>query len=151
MRPNGPFGVLFVLLLVVWSLEVLAVQVRAADEATLSNGRSPAVNYMTECQGCHSPDGRGLDDRIPALAGHVDRFLATTEGRKFLVQVPGSANSLLSDADLAAVLNWIIKTMGKEKGAPFVPYTPSEVGRYRAHRLRDVSGTRAKIIAALPK
>ncbi len=60
------------------------------------------LNYMLNCQGCHATDGRGLND-IPTMADFVGNFLSVDGGRAYLVQVPGSANSLLSDQDLANV------------------------------------------------
>ena len=42
-----------------------------ADEARRpqpgDNGRSPAVNYMTQCQGCHLP-GSSWSERVRLLA-----------------------------------------------------------------------------------
>lgn len=114
------------------------------------NGRSPQVNYMTECQGCHLPDGRGMAGRVPPMKGEVHRFLDVEGGRAFLVQVPGSANSKLSDADLANLLNWIVTTMGPADPAVFKPYTAEEVAAYRARRLVDVVGTRRELVQRFP-
>jgi len=110
------------------------------------NGRSAHVNYMTECQGCHLPDGSGQKGSVPAMKGELHRFLTVEGGREFLVQVPGSANSKLSDADLAALLNWLLPKMGGAADG-FKPYTPEEVALYRAQRLVDVNGTRAALVA----
>ncbi len=115
-----------------------------------SNGRQPHVNYMTECQGCHMPDGRGIAGRVPAMKGELYRFLEVEGGRAFLVQVPGSANSKLSDADLSALLNWLIPAMGGPAKGGFTPYTPQEVAAYRGKRMVDVVGTRANLIARFP-
>lgn len=115
-----------------------------------SNGRKPQINYMTECQGCHMPDGRGIAGHVPSMKGEVYRFLDVEGGRAFLVQVPGSANSKLSDADLSALLNWLIPKMGGPAEGGFQPYTPQEVAAYRAKRMVDVTGTRAALIARFP-
>lgn len=114
------------------------------------NGRPPQVNYMTECQGCHLPDGSGMAGRVPSMKGEVQHFLAVPGGREFLVRVPGSANSKLSDADLAALLNWLLPKFGGLSQAGFAPYTPQEVAAYRAQRLIDVSATRQALVAAFP-
>jgi len=114
------------------------------------NGRSPHVNYMTECQGCHMPDGRGIAGSVPSMKGELYRFLDVKGGRAFLVQVPGSANSKLSDADLAALLNWLVSKMGGPAEGGFRPYTPEEVAGYRAKRMVDVVNTRAALIARFP-
>lgn len=115
------------------------------------NGRRPQINYMTECQGCHLPDGAGMPGRVPSLKGHIQNFLKVDGGRAYLVQVPGSANSRLSDADLADVLNWIIATMGPVDASHFKPYSRSEVATYRAQRLRDVVEKRAALVAMMEK
>jgi mono/diheme cytochrome c family protein len=114
------------------------------------NGRGAHVNYMTECQGCHMPDGRGIAGSVPSMKGELYRFLDVPGGRAFLVQVPGSANSKLSDADLSALLNWLIPKMGGPEEGAFKPYTPEEVAAYRARRMVDVVNTRAALIARFP-
>jgi mono/diheme cytochrome c family protein len=126
----------------------LAAAATAAGDANLArNGRSPRVNYMTECQGCHLPDGSGMPGRVPSMKGELRHFFTVEGGRAFLVQVPGSANSKLSDADLADLLNWLAVGIGGTPQEQFHPYTPEEVARYRAKRLVDVVGTRADLIA----
>jgi len=111
------------------------------------NGRSAHINYMTECQGCHLPDGSGQKGSVPSMKAELHRFLKVEGGREFLVQVPGSANSKLSDADLAALLNWLIPKMGGIAADGFKPYTPEEIATYRSQRLVDVTGTRAALVA----
>lgn len=117
-----------------------------ADTNFPSNGRSPQVNYMLECQGCHLPEGRGMPGAVPVMKGFIHRFLDVEGGREYLVKVPGVANSKLGDADIAALLNWSIETMGPVPRDGFRPYTTEEVARYRALRLTDVPGTRAALI-----
>lgn len=110
------------------------------------NGRPARLNYMTECQGCHLPDGGGMVGKVPSLKGDIGRFLTVEGGRQFLIQVPGSANSKLSDADLAELMNWIIITMDKPAAGTFIPYTPVEVAAYRAQRLQEVSQVRERLV-----
>jgi mono/diheme cytochrome c family protein len=116
-----------------------------------SNGRSPQVNYMTQCQGCHLPAGQGRAGQVPSLDGQLQHFLATEEGRRFLIQVPGSANARLSDADLAAVLNWMVVTMSPLKAGEFEPYGAQEVERYRDMKLADIQARRMAIVAQFPR
>lgn len=123
---------------------------KAAPPDLSRNGRPPQVNYMTECQGCHLPDGSGMAGRVPSMKGEVQHFLAVPGGREFLVRVPGAANSKLSDADLAALLNWLVPRFGGMPQTSFAPYTPQEVATYRAQRLIDVSATRRALVAAFP-
>lgn len=115
-------------------------------EANLArNGRTPRVNYMTECQGCHLPDGSGMPGKVPSMKGEIAKFLDVDGGRRFIVQVPGAANSKLSDADLAEMMNWIITTMGRPQPGRFRPYTAEEVAGYRSVRMIDVALTRARL------
>ncbi len=78
-------------------------------------------------------------------------FANTAEGRKFLVQVPGSAQSKLTDAELADVLNWMIDNLSATPRPPQLRrYTAVEVGAYRRTRLVSVSTVRARLVAAEP-
>ena len=105
------------------------------------------LNYMLNCQGCHAADGRGLND-IPAMADFVGNFLSVDGGRAYLVQVPGSANSPLSDQDLANVLNWILLTMSAgQLPQPFTLYSAEEVAGFRQQPLADAAATRARLLA----
>ena len=107
-------------------------------------------NYMLNCQGCHQADGSGLVGSVPSMQGFVGSFLAVPGGRDFLVQVPGSANSPLSDADLAELLNWILTTMSKEQLTDsFQYYTETEVAKSRQHILVDVSEIRSQLVAKI--
>jgi mono/diheme cytochrome c family protein len=108
-------------------------------------------NYMLNCQGCHLADGSGLPGSVPSMKGFVGSFLQVPGGRDFLVQVPGSANSPLSDADLAELLNWILTTMSAGQLAPdFVYYTGDEVRQLRQHVLMDVAAVRSGLVSKMP-
>lgn len=119
-------------------------------EASSTNGRSPRVNYMLNCQGCHLPDGSGMPGKVPRLKGDLARFLDVDGGRAFIVQVPGTANSRLSDVDTAALLNWLLVEMGPPRTGGFAPFTAAEVGRYRAVRIQNAAATRAALVAQFP-
>lgn len=116
---------------------------RAADE-------DPRVLYMLHCQGCHLPDGTGSPGAVPALRDSVARFLAVPGGREFLVRVPGSANAPLSDAELAAVLNWMVREFGPARFARAArPYEPDEVARLRRAPLVEVDSVRESLLRAM--
>ena len=105
---------------------------------------------MLNCQGCHARDGRGLGD-APALKGFVGNFLSSNEGRAYLIRVPGSANSPLTDVELAEVVNWILFTMGdKSLADAFNPLTPEEVQTYREQPILDAKAERSRLIAKFP-
>ena len=55
------------------------------------------IDYILHCQGCHLPDGSGVQDSVPSMNGYVGNFLKVNGGREYLIRVPGSAYSDLSD------------------------------------------------------
>lgn len=113
------------------------------------NPQRAQFNYQMSCQGCHAPDGSGAN-AVPRMRDYVGVFLATEAGREYLVRVPGSAVSALSDADLAEVLNWILlEFAGSSVQAPFEPYSAQEVGRLRQHPLNEVAQYRAQLLAEI--
>ncbi len=92
-------------------------------------------------------DGAGTVDKVPALKNEVGRFLHVPGGREFLIQVPGSSQSALTDAEVAAVLNWILENFSSgQLPADFIPYTTLEISRYRQPPLANVSAVRAKLM-----
>jgi mono/diheme cytochrome c family protein len=106
-------------------------------------------DYQMHCQGCHTPDGRGADT-VPRLKDHVGVFLDSPAGREYLVRVPGSATSALSDERLAQVLNWILlEFAGSSLARDYQPYTAEEVGRLRQRPLNEVDRYRAELLGAL--
>jgi hypothetical protein len=130
---------------------IMLSQVVMAEPAVVINAERAKTNYMLNCQGCHLADGSGLPGSVPSMHGFVGRFLSVPGGRDFLVQVPGSANSPLNDAQLAELLNWILQTMSEEQlDDNFQQYTEQEVRELRRQVLVDVGRTRASLIASMP-
>lgn len=112
----------------------------SAGDAVHIDSHRAQTNYMLNCQGCHQADGSGLPGSVPSLQGLVGGFLEIPGGRDFLVQVPGSANAPLGDAELAELFNWILLTMSSAAlGHDFNYYTTGEVSRAREVVLRDVA------------
>jgi len=111
---------------------------------------SPEKLYLLHCMGCHGPKGEGIPGRVPTLRGFVGYFVYIPEGRAFLIQVPGAANSPLSDAELAEVTNWILRAFSSEQlPKDFRPYSPEEVARLRRTPLLEVSPVREAILRKL--
>lgn len=106
----------------------------------------PRTNYMINCQGCHLADGRGKTGSVPSMKGELHKFLTVPGGREFLVQVPGSANAPLNDAELAELLNWMLGSMSGAINNNFSPYTEAEVKKLRAKVLVDVMKTRERLV-----
>jgi len=101
---------------------------------------------MLNCMGCHLLDGAGAPPAIPRLKDRVGYYLTVEQGRGYLVQVPGAANSLLDDEKLARVLNGIIiEFAGVSLPEHWQPYAADEVGRYRAARPADIDGLRHRL------
>ena len=109
--------------------------------AGAAHAGNPQVDYMLQCQGCHGAEGRGASGTVPSFAG-VGRFLAVPGGREYLVRVPGSSQSALDDAQLAEVLNWMIRRFDPRD---FAPYTAEEVARVRRPPLDDVEAVRREL------
>jgi cytochrome c553 len=105
-------------------------------------------DYMLNCQGCHLPDGSGNPARqVPAFPGQLGKFLSVPGGREYLVQVPGSALSGLSDDALAGVLNWMLETFGAaELPAGFKPYTGAELHVWRQSPPADTERVRRELL-----
>ncbi len=120
---------------------VLVVVTANAEESTARN------NYMLHCQGCHTPDGQGAPGKVPPLKDFMGNFLRVEGGREFLIQVPGAAQSALSDAELAGVTNWMLLNFSAgELSADFQPYSAEEVNGLRENVLIDVADVRANLL-----
>jgi hypothetical protein len=127
-------------------IPLLALVVAFAASASAS----PRIDWILNCQGCHLADGTGAPGKVPNLVGSVGRFVHLPEGRAFLVQVPGVAQSQLDDEALAALLNWMLVTFSRaELPTDFAPYTVEEVARHRSPPLLDVGSRRAEIVERL--
>ena len=112
---------------------------------------SPRMNYMLHCSGCHGQDGSGSPSSgVPSMRGSLGHFFKAENGREFLIQVPGTSQSPLSNAETAELLNWILKTFSpQEVPAGTAPYTTQEVARLRAAPLEDVPARRGAIVRQL--
>lgn len=110
----------------------------------------PLNQYRLHCMGCHRPDGAESPGKVPALRGSVDLFLLHPEGRAYLAQVPGVAQAPLSDTDLAALLNWTVKTFGAGARSPEPPFTAGEVARWRRAPLAQPQARRRALLAPQP-
>lgn len=116
-------------------------------------GYSAATNYQLQCLGCHLTHGEGAPrNDTPRMTGFVGNFLRVEGGRDFLVRVPGVAQSALSDAQIAELLNWILDPQGMAGASTptdFRPYSATEVGQVRRQALLNLPGTRAELIARM--
>jgi hypothetical protein len=110
----------------------------------------PRVNYQLQCQGCHLADGSGQSDRVPSFRGTLIPLSGMPEGRVFVLTVPGVAQSPLSDAETAALLNWMARNLSDEPlPATFKDYTAEEVRKHRGHPLAQVADVRGDLLRRL--
>lgn len=109
------------------------------------------LDYMLHCQGCHMADGSGLEGTVPSLRDQVGLFLATLEGRAYLIQVPGASQALIDDAALARLTNWMVRRFDPGNTKDFEPYDAAEVGRLRSKPVTNPVAARRRIAAELPQ
>ena len=110
----------------------------------------PQADYMLNCQGCHLPDGTGAAGKVPSLRTSLAPLVRSEAGRRYLVQVPGAAQSALADAELAQVLNWMVRSLSARPPPQFRAFTAQEVAAYRATPLVAVRATRARLLGSEP-
>ncbi len=107
-----------------------------------------AQNYVLFCGGCHGDAGRGVPHKVPALAGKIGRYLHVDGGREFLIRVPGVANSQLSDAAAAAVMNLCLeKFTAPAERAGIAPYTAADIAAARRQPMLEVERVRHALLA----
>jgi hypothetical protein len=75
--------------------------------------------------------------------------MRASEGRDYVLRVPGAANSVLSDTQLAAVLNWLAERYAPAGEPRPTPFTVEEVARARRTPLADVKATRREVVRTL--
>ncbi|MEE3197763.1 MAG: hypothetical protein VX225_04905 [Pseudomonadota bacterium] len=127
-------------------LAVLIFEFNLPNEA---DAESAHFNYILHCQGCHLASGGETLGKIPALIG-VGRFLLVKGGREFLVQVPGVSGSIVNDAELASILNWMLHEFSSGNlPRDFEPYGAEEVGEYRKNPLVDVESVREQLLSLM--
>lgn len=107
------------------------------------------ANYMLNCMGCHLADGSGAQGKVPSLRDSLGVLSTSSAGRRYLVQVPGSAQSPLSNLELAQVLNWMVRNLARRGAADgFTEFTAVEVADYRRVTLVNVRDTRAQLLSS---
>ncbi len=99
-------------------------------------------DYILNCAGCHRIDGSG-SSTVPALPNMRD-LAGNPEARTYWIRIPGAAQAPLSNARLAALMNWLVERFTGTAPAP--RYTAEEVGRLRRKPLRDPLARREKIL-----
>ncbi|HEX2138888.1 MAG TPA: hypothetical protein VHG33_04155 [Woeseiaceae bacterium] len=112
----------------------------------------PPVNYMLHCMGCHLPDGSGGPPDVPDVRGEMGCLLSVEGGREYLVQVPGAAQAPISNAELAAVVNYMLETFNADTlPGEYAPLTETEVAGWRKDWLPDVAAVREELMARVER
>lgn len=108
------------------------------------------LTYQIHCEGCHKADGSGLEGFVPNFVGQLSSFLHVPDGRNFIIQVPGVAQSSLSDSEIAELINWMVVAYDPA-GLPenFTLYTAEEVAALRANPLSNAMLYRAAVLQQL--
>lgn len=120
----------------------------AAMAATARAG--PAEDYALHCMGCHGANAQGVPGKVPPLARSLAWFMTSAEGRRYVLRVPGAANSMLSDAQLAAVLNWVVAHFAADGPGIAAPgFAEQEVTAVRHSPMADVRATRLAVLKGI--
>jgi len=120
-----------------------------------------ATVFANHCAVCHGPDAAGIPGSFPPLHEQIVGFAKLPAGREYLILVPTTglagelpvggityrgvmpAQSTLSEAELAAALNYLASGLGKLKSGP-PAFTAKEVAEVRArHPDKSPQNTRA--------
>lgn len=130
---------------------LMAVVVAQGSPPEGADVRLGQAVYVANCAGCHQLSGEGVRAAVPPLAGSVPELLAEGPGREYLLHavVHGMNGKLtvsgrvfngvmpswrhLSDAQLAAVLNYVAYDWGNVEQLPrsFSAFTPFEIASTR--------------------
>jgi opacity protein-like surface antigen len=125
----------------------MAAFVLACAAAADAAAYEPVVNYQLQCMGCHRADGSGQPGRVPSIRRTLVLFSQSPQGREYVVQVPGVAQSPLSNEDTATLLNWMARNLSDLKlPAGFSDYSAAEIQSLRVHPLVTVKPLRARLL-----
>lgn len=123
----------------------------AGDVAIAQSDAAERFNWQMNCQGCHHPNGEGNEARgIPPLE-KLEGFQKISEGREFLIRVPGMARSALSDEELTQLANWMMDEFSTPGTEPDWPsYSVEEVAELRKRPITDgIVEQRAALLARI--
>lgn len=126
--------------------------------------------YARTCVVCHQSSGQGLPNAYPPLAGHIAELLQKDATRQHLIRVvlyglqgkitvnnatyhaAMPALEYLSDADIAADLNYVARAFGNEAqlAKDFVPFDVAEIARERQKRGTALDNYSTRVQLGLP-
>jgi mono/diheme cytochrome c family protein len=142
------------------SLAALALASVFANSAAADDAVSGGSVFASRCAVCHGPEAAGIPGSFPSLHEQIVAFAKSPQGRDYLVMVVTTglmgelkvggivyrgvmpAQSILSEAEVAAVLSYLASDRGKDSAAPVL--TAKDVADSRArHPDRAAQSTRA--------
>jgi hypothetical protein len=107
--------------------------------------RSPRVNYILRCAGCHGIEGAGtIIGGVPSFHGSVSDLANDDAGRTYVLNVPGVLGTSLTDSEIAAVMTYVVDNWG---GEPAPAFSPEEVALRRATPVADIVAMRRALAA----
>lgn len=128
-------------LLVSFSALLLSTNASAQPE------NPPAFSYLLHCSGCHIEDGSGDPPQVPDLRQDLDVLLGSTEGRSYMLRVPGVTDTPITAQEMADLMNWLITKLYPDLEG-FKRFSAEEVSAGRATRLANPLEARSKIISS---
>ncbi len=106
--------------------------------SAISLAATPRINYLLYCTGCHGQTGEGSHPNVPTLVNELGLMMQVPAMRDYLVQIPGASSAPIDDAELTAVINWILQEFNASTlPANFQPLSESEVSAARKNVLAD--------------
>lgn len=139
---------------------LLAVATIAWSNCLWADEPAGSAVFAAHCAVCHGPEAAGIPGTFPSLHEQIVEFAKTPAGRDYLVMVVTTglmgelkvggvtyrnvmpAQSVLSEAEVAAVLSYLASDRGKIAAAPSL--TASDVAAIRArHTDRSAQNTHA--------
>jgi hypothetical protein len=128
--------------------KILAAMTLVAATTAIAD---PKTDFLLYCRGCHLASGHGVPPDVPSLHDELGRLLSISGGREYIIRVPGVSQTAMTDAKLAAVLNWVLANFNAGTiPDDFRPYTAREVGNARTKPLIDPLKYRASLVATKP-
>lgn len=142
------------------------VHLPTPEAAPMVNGQVDGAAVYQNCASCHQPNGEGLPGSFPPLAGHLSDLLGHEGGANYVanVLVYGLQGSIevngdsyngvmpswghLSDAELAAVVDYVVTSWGGDTPAGKASLSAAQIKQVRGqnrsaddvHRLREKLG-----------
>jgi mono/diheme cytochrome c family protein len=155
-------------------LALLASNTAVADDDTFQWQTIGRETYAAYCGACHQPNGQGVANTFPALAGHAPTILTHPDGRTYLARLvlfglegqitvndkPFNGamppwGETLSNEQLAGALDYVLNNWGNEKQLPsgFRPLTPADIAAARSPQMApgQVYALRQQIMPAAPE